>query len=46
MINKVPPVAPKPTPEGAVFAFTYLRSPERYADRRDHFRLPDGLLAQ
>jgi lactate permease len=24
MINKVPPVAPKPTPEGAVFAFTYL----------------------
>jgi lactate permease len=24
MINKVPPVAPKPTPEGAVFAFTYV----------------------
>jgi lactate permease len=24
MISKVPPVAPKPTPEGAVFAFTYL----------------------
>ncbi|MEN3288260.1 MAG: lactate permease, partial [Bradyrhizobium sp.] len=24
MINKVPPVAPKPTPEGAVFSFTYL----------------------
>jgi lactate permease len=24
MINKVAPVAPKPTPEGAVFAFTYL----------------------
>jgi lactate permease len=24
MINKVPPVAPRPTPEGAVFAFTYL----------------------
>src|SRR5665811_1540041 len=24
MINKVPPVAAKPTPEGAVFAFTYL----------------------
>jgi lactate permease len=24
MINKVPPVAPKPTPEGAVFAFTWL----------------------
>jgi lactate permease len=24
MINKVPPVAPKPTPEGAVFGFTYL----------------------
>src|SRR5438876_6305120 len=24
MINKVPPVAPKPTSEGAVFAFTYL----------------------
>ncbi len=24
MINKVPPVVPKPTPEGAVFAFTYL----------------------
>jgi len=24
MINKVPPVAEKPTPEGAVFAFTYL----------------------
>src|SRR5947199_3929057 len=26
MINKVPPVAAKPTPEGAVFAFTYLSS--------------------
>ncbi|MET0876365.1 MAG: L-lactate permease [Tardiphaga sp.] len=24
MINKVPPVAAKPTPEGAVFAFTYV----------------------
>jgi lactate permease len=24
MINKVPPVVPKPTPEGAVFGFTYL----------------------
>src|SRR6516225_6003015 len=24
MINRVPPVAAKPTPEGAVFAFTYL----------------------
>ncbi len=24
MINKVPPVAAKPTPEGAVFSFTYL----------------------
>jgi lactate permease len=24
MINKVPPVAPKPTPEGAIFQFTYL----------------------
>jgi lactate permease len=24
LINKVPPVAAKPTPEGAVFAFTYL----------------------
>src|SRR3989440_4647967 len=24
MINKVPPVAAEPTPEGAVFAFTYL----------------------
>jgi lactate permease len=24
MINKMPPVVPKPTPEGAVFAFTYL----------------------
>jgi lactate permease len=24
MINKVAPVVPKPTPEGAVFAFTYL----------------------
>ncbi|MGH6708656.1 MAG: L-lactate permease [Bradyrhizobium sp.] len=24
MINKVPPVAPKPTPEAAVFGFTYL----------------------
>src|SRR5467141_2671248 len=24
MINKVPPVAAKPTPEGAAFAFTYL----------------------
>ena len=24
MINKMPPVAAKPTPEGAVFAFTYL----------------------
>jgi lactate permease len=24
MINKVPPVAPRPTPEGAVFAFTWL----------------------
>ena len=24
MINKMPPVATKPTPEGAVFAFTYL----------------------
>ena len=24
MINKMPPVAPKPTPEGAVFGFTYL----------------------
>lgn len=24
MINKVPPVAPKPTPEGATFAFTYV----------------------
>ncbi len=24
LINKVPPVAPKPTPEGAVFAFTYV----------------------
>jgi lactate permease len=24
MINKVPPVAPKPTPERAVFGFTYL----------------------
>jgi lactate permease len=24
MINKVPPVAAKPTPEGAIFAFTYL----------------------
>ena len=24
MINKVPPVVAKPTPEGAVFAFTYL----------------------
>ena len=24
MINKVPPVAAKPTPEGAVFAFTWL----------------------
>ncbi|ABD90252.1 L-lactate permease [Rhodopseudomonas palustris] len=24
MINKVPPVAARPTPEGAVFAFTYL----------------------
>ncbi|WP_407158859.1 L-lactate permease [Bradyrhizobium sp. STM 3557] len=24
MINKVPPVAPKPTPEGAVFSFTYV----------------------
>jgi len=24
MINKVPPVAPKPTPEGAKFTFTYL----------------------
>jgi lactate permease len=24
MINKVPPVAPKPTPEGAVFSFTWL----------------------
>src|SRR6476659_3624710 len=27
MINKVPPVAAKPTPEGAVFAFTYLSFP-------------------
>jgi lactate permease len=24
LINKIPPVAAKPTPEGAVFAFTYL----------------------
>ena len=24
MINKVPPVAAKPTPEGAIFSFTYL----------------------
>jgi lactate permease len=24
MINKVPPVAPRPTPEGAVFGFTWL----------------------
>jgi lactate permease len=24
MINKVPPVVPKPTPEGAVFSFTWL----------------------
>ncbi len=24
MINKMPPVVPKPTPEGAVFSFTYL----------------------
>jgi lactate permease len=24
LINKMPPVVPKPTPEGAVFAFTYL----------------------
>lgn len=24
LINKVPPVVPKPTPEGAVFGFTYL----------------------
>ncbi len=24
LINKVPPVAPKPTPEGAAFAFTWL----------------------
>ena len=24
MINKVPPVAAKPTPEGAIFGFTYL----------------------
>jgi lactate permease len=24
MISKVPPVAPKPTPEGAVFSFTYV----------------------
>jgi len=24
MINKMPPVVPKPTPEGAVFGFTYL----------------------
>jgi lactate permease len=24
MINKMPPVAAKPTPEGAIFAFTYL----------------------
>jgi lactate permease len=24
MINKMPPVVPKPTPEGATFAFTYL----------------------
>src|ERR1700720_1835604 len=24
MVNKVPPVAPKPTPEGAIFGFTYL----------------------
>ena len=24
MINKMPPVAPKPTPEGAVFGFTWL----------------------
>ena len=24
LIHKVPPVAPKPTPEGAVFGFTYL----------------------
>ncbi len=34
MINKVPPVAAKPTPEG------------RHADRGDYFRLPDGLLAR
>jgi len=27
--QQLPPVAPKPTPEGAVFGFTYLRSPAR-----------------
>ena len=46
MINKVPPVAAKPTPEGAVFALHLaLLHRLRHADRRDHLGLRDGLLA-
>ena len=46
MINAVAPVAPKPTPEGAVFGFTYLSfTGTGHVDRGDHLRLPDGALA-
>ncbi len=46
MINKVPPVAAKPTPEGrGVRVHLPVVHRHRHADRRDHFRLPDGLLA-
>ena len=46
MINKVPPVAAKPTPEArAVRLHLSVLHRDRHADRRDHFRLPDGLLA-
>ena len=44
MINKVPPVAAKPTPEGAVFAL-HLPVVHRHGhvDCRDHFRPAGGL---
>ena len=46
LINKVPPVVAKPTPGGrGVLLHLAVLHRHGHADRGDHLRLPDGLLA-
>ena len=46
LVQKVPPVVALPSPEPAVFTFTFLLlQRHRNSGHRDHLGLPDGLLA-